>query len=289
MVMVNINGKSWYENKNWQKNLDILLDAMKENDDLVLVVDGKERAGKSFRIRQIARYCADYLGTKFTDENVFFTLQEYIDFSLASPFYTVCVLDEGRNVLSRKSSMSKSNKKFTNYLSECGKRRQVHIIAAPAYHDLDRNVITWRCKGVVHLHKWFEEDSTTKSGYRLKRGSYTFYMNDENLIRQYEYPYFYPKHYEVKDSFSNVEVFTVEELKRYEDKKDVNMEKKYHSKYEEEEMTQYEQRWRTRFTELVLHCMNSRGIKMGELADCSKMEIENLKKHLQNWGKENNK
>lgn len=281
MVMVEINAKSWYENKTWLKNLDILLDAMKENDDLVIVVDGKERAGKSFRIRQIAKYCANYLGTSFTDENVFFTLQDYIDFSLSKPFYTVCVLDEGRNVLSRKSSMTKGNKKFTNYLSECGKRRQVHIIAAPAFHDLDRNVITWRCKGVVHLIKWFEEDTTTPSGYKLHRGSYVFYMNNDDLIRQYEFPYFYPKHYEVRDSFSNVEIFTKEELDRYEEKKDVNMEKKYHSKYEEEQLGKYEQTWKYRFTNLVNHCMKARGITLGEIADTSQMEVANLTKHLQ--------
>lgn len=281
MVMINIKDKTWYEEKNWLQNLDIYLDGMQENDDLVLFVDGPERAGKSFRIRQIAKYCANYLGTEFTDENVFFGLNEYIDFSLKSPFYTICVLDEGRNVLSRKSSMSKSNKKFTNYLSECGKKRQVHIIASPAYHDIDRYIIMWRAKGVVHLHKWYEPNPTNKSGYKLARGVFTFYMNDDYLKKCYDFPYSYPRKWEVKGNFSNVEVFSDEELKRYEEKKDVNMEKKYHSKYEDEEIGRLEKTWKNRYILLLEHFQNARGVTIGEIADASRMEVSTLKSHLQ--------
>jgi len=131
MVMVKVNDTEWYEDKVFLNNLDVYLDAMKDNDDLVIVLDGAERAGKSKRARQIARYCSNKLGSKFCEDNIHFQLQDYLDFSIDSPEYTVCILDEARNVLNKRSSMSKGNKKFTNYISECAKKRQVHIICFP--------------------------------------------------------------------------------------------------------------------------------------------------------------
>ena len=47
-------------------------------------------------------------------------------------------------------------------------------------------------KFLVHLHKWFEEDSDSDSGYKLARGKYTLYMNDDYLKDSYNYPYRYP-------------------------------------------------------------------------------------------------
>ena len=249
--MVEVNGLKWYEDRDFLKNLDIYLDAMSDNDDLVIVFDGLERSGKSFRIRQVAKYCAWRLGTEFTDKNVHFELQSYLDFSIESPHYTVCVLDEGRNVLNKKNSMSKVNKKFTNYISECAKKRQVHIIAAPAFHDLDKYICDWRMKFLIHMHKWYDEDKNRYSGYKLARGKYTMYMNDNYLKTSYKFPYSYPKRWETIGRFNNIEVFTPEELERYEEQKDVNMEKKYHSKSEEEQLNKREQMWLERSIKVI--------------------------------------
>lgn len=283
--MVEIDGKKLYEDKKWLQNLDIYLDAMADNDDLVLVVDGLERAGKSFRIRQIAKYCAQWLGTTFSDKNVHFELQSYLDFSIESAQYTVCVLDEGRNVLNKKNSMSKINKKFTNYISECAKKRQVHIIAAPAFHDIDKYITDWRMKCLVHMHKWYEEDTERKSGYSMQRGKYTLYMNDEYLKDSYKYPYRYPKRWETIGVYSNIEVFTKAELDRYEKMKDVNMEKKYHSKSAEEELNKMEKMWRTRALDLAAHCVNARGVTQGEVADAMGVGYDNYLKTVQRFGR----
>lgn len=250
--MVEIDNKKWYEDKKYLQNLDIFLDAMKDNDDLVIIFDGKERAGKSKRLRQVAKYCADYLGTTFSQKNIKQDLQQYMDFSIESENYTVCIMDEGRNQLNRKSSMTKIAKKFTNFLSECGKRKQVHIIALPAYHDLDKYLVLWRMKFVIHVHKWYEKDTTKRSGYRLARGKYTMYMNDKYLKDCYNYPYAYPKRWETKGEYSNVEVLTDTDLKLYDHDKDLNIEQRYHSKYEEIELGQREKMWKERAKKLIL-------------------------------------
>ena len=169
--------------------------------------------------------------------------------------------------------MSRVNKKFTNYISECAKKRQVHIIAAPAFHDIDKYVTDWRMKFLIHMHKWYEKDETTDTGYKMKRGEYTMYMNDDYLKDSYRYSYRYPRRWETKGRYSNIEVFSDKELAEYEQDKDNNMELKYHSRSAEAELGKREQMWRTRWFGIVDLCLNSRGISRGELADASKMEM----------------
>lgn len=279
--MITVDDKTWYEDKTWLDNLNIYLDAIKDDDDILIIFSGKERSGKSLRMRQVAKYCADYLGTTFNRKNINFDLQKYMDFSIESPPNTVCILDESRNQLSRKKAMSKPVKKFTDYLSECGKYNQVHLIALPAYHDLDRNVVLWRSKFVVKLHKWFEPDDTAKSGFRLSRGRYTLYDNDEYLKKCYEYPYAYPKRWVTKGKYNNVEMLTKQELMDYDTEKSGHIESRYHSKFEEEELKIMEKRWRSRWFGVAQGMKDNRGILNGEIADCSKMDIRTVQSTLQ--------
>jgi len=277
MVMIKVDDISWYEDKTWLSNLDVFLDAIEDNDDLLLVFDGPERAGKSKRMRQVAKYCADYLGTEFSSKNIKFGVQDYIDFSIESPDKTVCVLDESRKELNRAKSTSRIAVKFNDYLSECAKKNQVHLIALPAYHDMNNYVINWRSKGVFHIHKWYEKDESRKSGYKLGRGEFTFYLNDAYLKKCYFFKYDYPKRWACKGRFKDVEVLTKEDLADYDKRKDDNIQLKYHSKSAEEELTKTQQQWKYRAMNLAEHCEVSRGIKQGEIADAMKMEIGNYR------------
>jgi hypothetical protein len=281
MVMVEVKDKKWYEDKKFLTNLNIYLDAVKnDDDDLVIVLAGPEGAGKSKRLRQIGAYAAHYLGTEFDPENIHFDLKEYIDFSIESPNNTVCALDEARNVLNRKNAMSKKNKKFTNYLSECRSKCQVHIIALPAYHDLDRYVVLWRMKFVMLIHKWFEEDNNRQSGYKIGRGKYTLYMNDDYLKDSYNYPYRYPRRWETKGEFPNFEVFDDKQLNEYIKKKGEGLEKKYHSKSEKEELTKTERKWRSRWTGLASNVLKDTHIKAEDIAEYCSMNVGTVRSNL---------
>jgi len=280
MVMVVVDNNTWYEDARFKSNLDIYLNNMEDNDDLVFVLDGPEGAGKSLRARQIGKYCADKLGTKFSDENIHFQLQEYLDFSLESPEYTVCVLDEARNVLNKKSSNSKINKKFTNYISECRKKRQVHILCIPAFHDLDKYIVLWRMKFVVHIIKSIEKDSSKWSGYALKRGTFKLFMNDDYLKDSYGYPYRYPKRYESYGQFSDVEVFSKKEIKLYDEKKDSNMFEKYHSTSEEEQLNKREKMWKTRWCKLVTGIITDTKLKYEDIGQYCAMDTTTVRTNL---------
>lgn len=234
-------GTKWYLQKITKKNLDILLQNVKTAElDLVIVIDGHEGWGKSFGARGIGRYCATKLGTTFGVDDIYFSIETYMEASLAAGsakrtgVHKINVLDEGRHALNRKRSMSKKGVLFTNYLSECRGLGQVHIILAPAYHDLDRYLIMWRMQLLIHFEKNHIVNEDNDSGFQAKRGQYFLYTYKKGLNICYYKQYDYPRKYEERNWWSNKEVFSESELKAYDDKKEAATVEKYAEKPVEE-------------------------------------------------------
>jgi hypothetical protein len=222
------NGVDWSINKNFKRELDILLtDVMQDEMDLVIPVTGPEGVGKSFFMRGLASYCATFLGSDFCVDNIHFDLPEYKEASLKGSKFTILVMDEARKVLGRSKYRDKEVNLFLDYLSECRKKQQVHILGLPAYHDLAAYVIKWRVPMIIQLKKNYVVDATSPSGFRMKRGEYRVYTDKTQIIYWYDHPYYYPKKYAVRDWWSSKEVFTSEQVKAYEDKKDYFTYQKY--------------------------------------------------------------
>lgn len=232
MTMIQLyTGQEWSISKKTKHNLDILCyDLAKSNMDIVIIVDGYEGSGKSFMARGIGRYVATilrkyYPNTKFDVDDITFDTTEYINSSLrhGSPeekkAVKINVLDEGRHALNRLSSMSKGNKHFTNFLSECRAMRQVHMILCPAFHDLDKNVVLWRTSAIFHAIKGYETNEKSDSGYSLKRGGFKLFTKRSQIATKYCFPYQYPETFEDFANWSSKDVFTDEEVKAYDEKK----------------------------------------------------------------------
>jgi len=249
MVKVKLyTGHEWSLSRITKTNIDIIAyDLARSEMDLVIIIDGYEGTGKSFMARGIARYLATILrkyfpNTTFGVDDITFSTQQYVDGSVShgSPLkksaVKINVLDEGRHALNRKSSTSKGNKIFTNYLSECRAMQQVHIILAPAFHDLDKNIVLWRTSAILHTLKNYVPSKESPTGHELKRGRFHLYTNKKDIARQYFFPYNYPTHNEDSSTWSCVEVFTKEELIAYNEKKYKATIEKYHSQNNEELM-----------------------------------------------------
>jgi len=81
-------------------DIDILIDDVVYSEmDAVLVIDGKEGAGKSYDGRLIGKYIAHKVKTPFGVSNIHFSTDNYIKFSETKPIYTVNMLDESREAL----------------------------------------------------------------------------------------------------------------------------------------------------------------------------------------------
>lgn len=229
--------EQFYMDKRLKKELDILLNfVLNSDDDIVLVIDGEEGAGKSKLARQICTYAQMQLKKGFTvKSNIHFDLNEYVDTSLESGLYWINLLDESRKILNKKRSMGKDTVRFTNYLSECRSMRQLHILVVPSFHDLDSYIVNWRMKFMIQVLKDIRPDESSPTGYKLVRGNYV--IHDKHSCRSYynnpEMRYRHPK-FQKTDicQFSDHEV--VDE-KEYKAKKHEYTVEKYHSENIEKE------------------------------------------------------
>jgi len=232
MEILLYDGIIWYLPQRTKANVDILIDTLAFDEmDIVIVVDGPEGTGKSFLARGLCRYIATrlretYPNTTFGPDDIEFTVKDYIDNSVrvGSPkdnnnAVKINLLDEGRHAIGRRNATSLSNKVFTNYLSECRALTQVHIILAPAFHDLDKNLVLWRRNCIFHTIKKYKKKG---GSYRLQRGEYKLFTNTQHIAGVYLRSnafYSYPQKCEDHNSWSSVEVFNAKDLQAYNDKK----------------------------------------------------------------------
>lgn len=234
MVKIIVEGKkSFYLSKQLKKELDTALYAVKsKNQDLVIVIDGDEGAGKSQTSRMVGFYCAKVLGSFFDLDgvtNIHNSLEKYIKTSIDGEKYMVNILDESRKVLNRKRSTSKDAVRFTDYLSECRSKNQVHILLLPTYHDLDRYVAQWRMSLVIHMFKmWTPDEKVELGGHELHLGAFRLYINTDAMRYFYDQKGFrYPRQFICKDRFSNCEVLTEKGKEAYENQKEGLVKSKY--------------------------------------------------------------
>lgn len=237
-VLIKNSDKHFRLNDSLKRELDVALYAVKEmNQDLCIVLDGHEGSGKSQASRQLGYYCAQILGSHFDRDgvyNIHNDLDKYIDSCNANGKYYISILDESRHVLNSKRSMSAEAVRFTNFLSECRSKNQIHIIILPSFHDLDRYIAQWRMSILITMKKtWFTDDKILLGGHRLELGHYKGYVNNKFLRKIYDQKGFgYPKKAEFEGRFDNVEVLTPEGLVVYENQKNLKMIEKYGSKEE---------------------------------------------------------
>lgn len=255
MVSVTLhNGITWYMHPLFKQNLDILLQDVKDNRmDLVIVIDGAEGIGKSFKSWGLGMYCATKLNSTFTVDNISWNIEDYISKSLKAGRaadtgkHHINVLDEGRHAIHRARGGHSKNLRFTNYLSECRDMGQVHIIIAPAFHDIDKYVILWRMNMLIHAVKNYEPSKKTETGVKLKRGEFKVFLNNapgkKALSTCWEMKnYTYPHKWEIHAWWPSVCVLTEEQVKQYEKRKFSATMDKYFKEEEEKEQAEADEK-----------------------------------------------
>jgi len=199
--------------------------------DMVLVIDGHEGTGKSFTARKLGALLSSWSKLPFGVDNIHFDIDPYIESSESGRKYQVNILDESRKVVNIKRSMSKSNVKFTNFLSENRDKNQAHILVLPAVHDLDPYISYWRMSMNIHHIKWHINSPKSLSGKTLDRGNYCVY--DKTQLRKYmmnkdKYgKYTYPEKPMYNGKFDGQDVFYDYEVNQYEKKKQLERARKY--------------------------------------------------------------
>jgi len=199
-------------------------DLLNYNMDIVLCLSGPEGSGKSTSGRILAAFFSWLMGNKLLVDNIHFDLLGYLNSSSKGFKGQVNILDEAKDILDKTRSMSKSNKLFTDYMSKCRFKNQIHIIILPAVHDLDSRISIWRMNFLIHNLKLHYENKNNISGYELKRGYFKLFEKNDDLQKHIinfnkSGKYKLPKEYKFHGRFFNNEPFTDEEMVEYDAKK----------------------------------------------------------------------
>lgn len=154
--------------KNKLDNIKIILE---KNWDALIIIDGKERSGKS----TLGLTTATYLYPSFNQNNIAVDSEDAVRKLEILPNKSVLMLDEGSMIFSSKDAMSKAQKKIIKILNVIGQKNMVFIIVLPSFFDLNRWIATDRARFLLHAY----------TDHALTRGRFS-YFGTKKLKKLYE-------------------------------------------------------------------------------------------------------
>lgn len=153
--------------------MDLMCERLNRRLDCLMLVDGNEGFGKSNISVGICGYIAEKMGRKFSVDNVFFDLDELIEFT-AKTEQQVILWDEA--VLGGLASewQSKTQKKLQKILMTARKKRHFILFVIPRFFKLNEYIVVDRTIGLIHVY----------SADNLQIGTFV-YINNNNLSKLY--------------------------------------------------------------------------------------------------------
>lgn len=154
-------GINYYMDGFLEQNLKRAKEVVKEDWDMIFVVDGMEGAGKSVLAQQMAYYCDPTLHLS----RITFSPDSFKKAIDEAKQHQAVIYDEGYAGLSSKSSMSAINKAIVQRLTIIRERNLFIFIVLPSFFDLDKYVAIWRSRALINVY----------SGKGFVRGFFSFY------------------------------------------------------------------------------------------------------------------
>lgn len=140
----------------------------RKDQDLVWIIDGKERSGKSTFAMQLAKI----LDPDFNLNQVCMTPEEFTKAVTKAKKGDCIVYDEAFTGLSSRGSLTEINRMLVSLMMEMGQKNLYILIVMPTFFMLDKYVALFRAHGLFHIYE--------KNG---KRGFWTFFNNKKkNLL-----------------------------------------------------------------------------------------------------------
>jgi hypothetical protein len=165
-MKVEFNGKEYGFDGYLHRNISEIKNMIRKDDDCVIIVDGRERSGKSVLAMQVA--CA--LDPTMTLDRVTFTPKEFKEMIFRTDKYKCVILDEAMDIFYSKESQSWINKFFNKMLAKIGQKNLIVILVLPSFFELDKYPALHRSRVLLHVY-------TNKK----KRGFFAFYNYSRKL------------------------------------------------------------------------------------------------------------
>jgi len=149
MVIVQSNEDKFYLDGYLKSNLDLLAQSLKKDYDFFVIIDGRERFGKSTLASQIAYY----LDPTYNLDRCVFTADQFAEAVENAEKYQAIVFDEAHGYLGSRSSMSAFNRRLIKIMTEMGSKNLIVILCLPNFFELDKYPAIWRSSCLLHVHQ----------------------------------------------------------------------------------------------------------------------------------------
>ena len=144
-----VDHSNFYIDKYLLKKLKNLKMIQKKKWDGVMIIDGKERSGKSILGMLCGWYLSDCtLGIK----NFARGLSDAAKKIAELPEGSVLIMDEGSTVFSSKDSTTSAQKKLVKLMDVVGQRNLIFIICLPCIFDLNKTIAVRRSLFLCHVY-----------------------------------------------------------------------------------------------------------------------------------------
>jgi len=153
-----------------KKNLTEMKKDMKKDDDVVLIVDGKEGIGKSVFAMRIGHFMSE---GKLNLDDLCCTPKQFKERTMKSKKYDVVIFDEAYLGLASEDTMRSYNRLLKKMLVTCRQMNLCLILVLPSVFDLNKYAVLHRSDGLLHCFK-----------YKGSRGFFSFY-NQKTLQQLY--------------------------------------------------------------------------------------------------------
>lgn len=170
--VVELGDKKSYLDRTLRNNLDDMQEDVRKDDDIVIVIDGKERIGKSLLGMVVGWYLS---GGKLQLKDICLSPEEFKERIRLSQQYDVIIFDECYLGLAAADWASTYNRLIKRMLVTCGQRNLMIILILPSVFDLDKYVALHRADCLLHCFK-----------FKGLRGHFSFY-NNRRLQKLYIY------------------------------------------------------------------------------------------------------
>lgn len=272
--MVKVTDKNYYLDGFTQQIGDSICDRVqKRKQDILVIFDGAEGSGKTNASIALGYYVGWKTGRGFTNDNIFFDLDEMIKFA-GSTKEKVILWDE--SALGGLSSdwTNASQKKLKAMLMVCRKLRHVFLFNIPRFYRLNSDIIE-RALCLFHIYENDKEEP----------GNFMFISRDflQTLYQSWRTTKYanYWKYKKLHGCFLWVLPELIDE-QRYEDAKDMailklaNAESNAREEHNEQKLSSK--------LRIIYNNLRNKGLKNNEIAEIMNVDRKTLYEYRKLWG-----
>ena len=171
-------------------NLKAMIEDVHKDDDVLVIIDGKEGAGKSNLAQTIGAYFAK---GQLKEENICMTPPQFRDAVINAKKFEPIIFDEGYLGLASENSMQSYNKLLKKMLVTVRQKNLYLIIVVPSVFDINKYVVLHRADCLLHIFKHhgqrghfaFYNENKLKNLYILGKKMYSYYNPPPNFAGRF--------------------------------------------------------------------------------------------------------